>query len=128
MTMLWLVAYQFLLRVPSEALPMCRGDPCFNPPPAAQSVVYLDGQGVLCLKLRSRKNKPEGSLLRRSCSCAADPRLCVVHRLWHGFLEHFSLGEMPWADISAAAAITLLRNVLRALGVWRSFLISAVQG
>ena len=117
-SMLWLLAYQFLLRVPSEALPLCRGAVDFCPaqsPP--QAMAYLDGEDMLCIKLRTRKNKPEGSLLRRSCSCSAHPRMCMVHEFWHKFLAHFGLGEKPWGSLSGNAARSELRGTLRALGV-----------
>ena len=71
MAMLWLVSYLFLLRVPSEALPMIRGDSVLAQ--SNQSTMYLDDEGKLCLKLQRRKNRPGGSLLRRNCSGAACP-------------------------------------------------------
>ena len=116
--MLWLLAYQFLLRVPSEALPLCRGavDYCPSQPPP-QAMAYLDGEGMLCIRLRTRKNRQEGSLLRRSCSCSAHPRTCMVHVFWHKFLSHFALGEKPWGHLSGNTARCLLRDTLRALEV-----------
>ena len=52
--MLWLMAYTFLLRVPSEALPMCRGGVGQNTcNQEAQSCIYLDND-ELCLHLRCR--------------------------------------------------------------------------
>jgi hypothetical protein len=117
-SMLWLLAYQFLLRVPSEALPLCRGAVGFCPSqPPPQAMAYLDDEDMLCIRLRTRMNKPEGSLLRRSCSCSAHPRMCMVHEFWHKFLAHFELGEEPWGCLSGNAARCTLRDTLRALGV-----------
>ncbi len=77
MAMLWLASYTFLLRVPSEGLPMCRGGVGYTPLLAEQSLLYMDGDETVCLKLHARK---------RTCSCAGgNSKLCPVHALWHGF-------------------------------------------
>ena len=67
------VARQFLLRVPSEALPLeVRGH---------HSQVDFDGDDVI-ITLTSRKNRRNGAVLRRSCSCRASGRkLCAYHWL-----------------------------------------------
>ena len=64
--LLFVTAYAFLLRVPSEALPMIVWMP--HNVPEGQSVVYMDGN-TINLKLRRRKNRPKGSLLTRHCTC-----------------------------------------------------------
>ena len=82
---LWLVAYIFLLRVPSEALPMERGQP--GVASEGQSVLHLIDEKTIELRLKSRKNRQvrraralaivrhrallteAGSVLRRVCSC-----------------------------------------------------------
>ena len=117
LAMLWLVSYQYLLRVPSEALKLCRGEPGYTSPAGASGMIYLDDDGVLCMKLKSRKNRPEGSLLRRSCSCRAHPQMCVVHELWWSYMEQHELGAQPWADITPSAARDELRRTLAALDV-----------
>ena len=68
--MLWLAAYVFLLRVPSEALPMCRGGDGFDPVVPEQSLLYMENDDTLCLRLHTRKNQLRGSVLKRSCTCA----------------------------------------------------------
>ena len=70
MAMLWLASYTFLLRVPSEGLPMCRGGVGYTPLLAEQSLLYMDGDETVCLKLHARKSQPrrfaeETLLLRR---------------------------------------------------------------
>ena len=84
-------------------------------------MVFLDADGVLCIKLKSRKNRPEGSLLRRSCSCAAHPRMCVAHELWNGYMEQLELGAQPWADITPSSARDELRSTVAALDVRSTF-------
>ena len=87
LAMLWLAAYAFLLRVPSEALPMCRGGGDFDQAGVEQSVLFLKDDNCLCLRLKSRKNKAEGTVLKRGCSCAAHEKTCPIHVLWHGCFE-----------------------------------------
>ena len=116
--MLWLAAYTFLLRVPSEALPMAKGDVILSEwPGTEQSVLCLQDENTLCLKLRSRKNLPRGTVIKRACSCAASVHLCPVHVLWHGFFAKLELGAKPWAHFSAGYANKSLRGALRELKV-----------
>ena len=61
-SLLWLLAYAFLLRVPSEALPAVGGKGDY------QSALFLDGDSII-LELKRRKNKPGGSRLVRTCWC-----------------------------------------------------------
>ena len=76
------------IRSCAQALPICRGDNgVAKNGQLEQAALYLEGVPLdaqiacsydmfvlddqLCLKLRSRKNKPEGSLLKRGCwSCS----------------------------------------------------------
>lgn len=48
LAMLWLVSYTFLLRVPSEALPMAKGDADAAAAGTQQSVLFLEN-GVSCV-------------------------------------------------------------------------------
>ena len=59
---LYLLAYAFLLRLPSEALPVTAGKS------SGPNALYREG-GELVLELARRKNKPAGSRLVRSCWC-----------------------------------------------------------
>ena len=52
---LWLMAYAFLLRLPSEGLPAMRGDA--KTQVEGHSVFYLKAPLTVCLRLRSRKNR-----------------------------------------------------------------------
>ena len=117
MAYLFLVSYLFLLRVPSEALPMQRGGDIGSHDRAAQSVLYLEDSGTVCLRLRSRKNRPEGSVLRRSCACSACPKICPVHGLWFNFFHKLPVGAQPWSDVTPSSAISSLRQCLAALSV-----------
>ena len=78
--LLFLFAYTFLLRLPSEALPVVRG-----PVDTSDTHAVIEpSNDSLVLKLKRRKNKPEGSTLRRTCWCSKSPRACPVHVLGRG--------------------------------------------
>ena len=112
--MLYLTAYIFLLRVPSEGLPITRG--INGVTGDGQAVVFRDGDTV-CLKLRSRKNRPCGSVLKRGCWCTSHTTLlCPVHTLWP-YLEGFGVGQRVFQDISASNALSTLRAYLARIGV-----------
>ena len=119
MAHLFLASYLFLLRVPSEALPMRRGDSCMQHDTAWQSVLYLEDDATVCLRLRSRKNRPGGSILRRRCACSSEEcsGLCPVHGLWMMFFAHLPVGTQPWAGTSGASALSCLRRCLADLSV-----------
>ena len=114
--MLFLTSYIFLLRVPSEALPLVCGDSGLADEGQEQSVLYCDSDQQVCLKLKKRKNKPEGSLLKRGCWCrSVDRSLCPVHVLWE-YMQQFSFGQKVFGDISASSALWELRRCLGELG------------
>ena len=77
MAMLFLVTYVFLLRLPSEALPIEVGR---VPGKQQQAVLEMD-DGKLILTLMRRKNRPAGSKLERTCWCKESCRTCPVHVL-----------------------------------------------
>ena len=82
---LFVLAWQFLLRVQSEGVPIEVGNEvelrCL--PPERHSALVVDNDGNIHLRLRCRKNKPEGSLLMRPCSCdmPGGSIMCASHRL-----------------------------------------------
>jgi hypothetical protein len=118
MAMLWLAAYTFLLRVPSEALPMAKGDAVTSEWPGnEQSVLFLQDENTLCLKLLRRKNMMRGTVIKRTCSCRNSVRLCPIHVLWHGFFAGLDFGAKPWARLSSGFANRSLRQALTELKV-----------
>jgi hypothetical protein len=77
------LSYQYLFRVASECIPLEIGDVgemAHALPADRHSSIYVH-EGRLHVRLRSRKNRPQGSLLIRECCCSAtaDMRLCPVH-------------------------------------------------
>jgi hypothetical protein len=115
-TALWLLAYTWLLRLPSEALPMCV---CASEPQRGvhQSAVWREGDNI-CVLLSSRKNLQGGSgVLRRACSCEGSPHMCPVHVLWEQFLDSVPVGTKPWLNVSAAQVLKWMRGAFIALAV-----------
>ena len=113
--MLFLITYIFLLRLPSEALPIVRGVNGVADYVQKKAVLYL-AEDCLCLKLSSRKNIRTGSLLKRGCWCkSARFLVCPVHVVWP-FICKFEVGEPIFHGISPSLAINTLRKYLGALG------------
>lgn len=113
-SMLFLFAYTFLLRVPSEALPAVRVADASDAP-SFQAALVL-GAEELTLLLRRRKNRAQGSRLSRRCWCASCRVTCPVHALGP-WLARCGPGRGLFGGISAAAALRTLREMLAALGV-----------
>ena len=112
-SILYLLAYTFLLRVPSEALPMVVGRA--GQYSKAKSVLYLGEADTLVLELSSRKNKPQGSKLIRKCCCSKHPKSCAFHLL-KPLLESAEPGAPLFADISPVDSVKRLRQLLFAIG------------
>ena len=113
--MLWLVSYLFLLRVPSEALPMRKLEPTAAGASEAQSIIWKDGDTV-CLRPKTRKNRRQGSgIMRRACTRRGGKATCAVHTLWNDWFEHMPTGAAPWEDCSPQFVIKRLRQDLAKL-------------
>ena len=113
--MLFLATYVFLLRLPSEALPMARvGVGYVHGQVRQQSVLSLE-DGRLCLRLARRKNLPSGSKMYRECWCDKHPETCPVHVLWK-FFAALEPGARPFMHISASKALMRLRAFMGRLG------------
>ena len=115
MGMLFLAAYSFLLRVPSEGLAIARGDDPLAPLSGMHSCIALVGDRLV-LRLARRKNRPHGATLARACVCPAGRPICPVHVLGPWLTRHSALVQ-PFAHISAAWAVGYLRELLASLGI-----------
>ena len=106
LAMLYLFAYTFLLRVPSEALLAQVGS--FSEdgegvlPTGLRSRAGLRG-GELVLQLARRKNRPHGSTLVRGCWCSSCGTTCPAHVLGP-WLASFPAGGRQFAHLTAKAA------------------------
>ena len=110
--MLWLFAYIFLSRVPSEALPVVRIDRESQRASHASAVlVQVDS---VVLHLARRKNRPRGSTLVRTCWCSTCPSTCPVHVLGPFLLTH-ETGCRVFPH-NAGDALQSLRRMLERVG------------
>jgi len=114
--MLFLTAYVFLLRVPSECLPIVKID---QAPTAGstlgQSTVWVEADKIV-LKLLRRKNKPHGSVLWRACWCTTCKATCPVHVLG-AYFQGLAFGAAPFVARTPNAALGSLRDMLSFLNV-----------
>ena len=114
--MAFLTSYVFLLRLPSECLPIRTDSVGIG---ANEQAVIKVTDEEISLKLRTRKNKPHGSLLVRRCwcrSCLETSPTCPVHVLG-AYYKDLGEGVKPFGHISAASALRVLRDMLGKLDV-----------
>lgn len=93
------LAWEFLLRVQSEAVFLQKGDPrdATSLDPSTHSGVWIDGGGNLVVRLQRRKHRPQGSMLIRKCMCAeVGVDRCPPHRL-RSFLANLEVGQRLFA-------------------------------
>ena len=113
--MLLLTAYIFLLRLPSEALPIhvARAS---DPPKADEpkSCLRFDDNSI-SLTLLWRKNRAVPITMTRTCWCARCKATCPVHTLGK-FCSEIGSGQ-PFAHFRPDVVLTALRAALQELGV-----------
>ena len=118
--MLHLVAYAFLLRVPSELLPVVLGDNgCKHVdrlPPNVHSCLSMMGDKVR-LQLARRKHKPHSSTMVRGCWCSSCQTTCPVHGLAPLLRKPGVGGRCPFVHLSAVRVNADLRRRLTVLRV-----------
>ena len=105
---IFVLAYSFQLRAPSELLGVTAGK---GSGPAA---IYSEGSRIY-LQLRRRKNKIWGSRLWRECSCRASRTTCRRH-LGH-LLKGTVTGAPLFEGITPARTLDVLREILKRLDV-----------
>ena len=110
------VSWECLLRIQSEAvlLQVGQASDAFDLPQWRHSGVWVADQ-VLHVRLRQRKNRPTGSLLRRPCTCRTDKKTCAVH-LALPVLQGKQQGQRLW-DGTGAGFIQQVRRLLAQMGV-----------
>ena len=107
---LFLFAYSFLLRLPSEAVPAA----------ARSGASRLGREGnYLVLEFERRKNKPGGSRLVRGCWCGECKATCPLNVLGP-VLDRCADGERLFPCVTAVGALKTLREMLGILGVPRA--------
>ena len=113
--------YEFLLRVQSEALVVYKGQPSWESclPSGIPNAVWIVGT-TIHFRLRTRKHRPHGSLLGRTCSCRRmkSPVFCLYHRL-SSLLQGLEVGDVVWS-FNSHKTLQCLRTVLSGLGMNRA--------
>ena len=121
---LCLLAWEFLLRLQSEGLPLEKGDAEEAQSSALgqhrHSAVWANrAEGMLHLRLARRKHRPRGSWLVRPCTCSLKRSLlggatyCVVHRMAK-YMHNRLVGRRLW-DFTAQSFLGSLRRFLKVL-------------
>ena len=98
------ISFLFMLRVPSEALPLIRAPVdellLSDSSPSSQAVIGLrefQGHTRLVLRLARRKNAPRGFTAMRPCFCGANALLpkhnCPIHVFWAEVLRNTAPGQ-----------------------------------
>ena len=108
LVMLLLAAYIFLLRVPSEALPMSAKQ-------GHEVPVFALEDGLAVLRLHKRKNRLQPTVQHRPCWCAKCKLTCPVHVLG-AYMQQLSPGTQPFAHLTPVAATNGLRLLLEEIG------------
>jgi len=111
--MFLLFCYAFLLRVPSEGVPVVAGER--RPTDESPVMVYRHGD-TMTLHMKRRKNKLGGSILTRGCWCKESEATCPIHAIGP-FIDRCPIGERPFGHVTAQKAVRILRVGLAAVGV-----------
>ena len=124
-----LVCWVFLLRAASEAPDLVRTQddgPDLDPflPPSGRAVIGLRG-GSVVLRLSRRKNKPQGDMIVRRCSCVGHDgpsnqrgkSLCATCFLWPLIRRKVAVGQRVFPEGTLGKLLPWLRAGLTAKAV-----------
>jgi hypothetical protein len=114
--MMFLASYIFMLRLPSECLPIINSGVGSVDVGAVRQAVVSVGVNSITVTLGRRKNKAHGSCLTRSCWCKQCPLTCPVHVLG-AFFCSLPCGAIPFSSFSPSTALATLRRMLLDIGV-----------
>lgn len=103
---LFLLTYEFLLRSPSQALPIVKGDQ--EGTPGQHAAHWLDGQDKqLVVPLSCWRNKQTtSSKLVHSCACMMSCAKCAYHNV-EPLQDSLTVAEALWAGIGFASSAKL---------------------
>ena len=114
---LYLLAYSFLLRVPSEALPIVIGSESdLRVKPKSVEPLLVVTESELVLRLAKRKNCKDVSTLRRTCLCKNSKSMCCFHVVGQ-LVKELPVGTKLFDGLSRATALSNLRRRLTKVGV-----------
>ena len=112
LAMLFVASYAFLLRLPSEGIPMA----AHTAPAGCQTPVLSVGESSVTLWFPTRKNKLWPSQQVRACWCRSCTLTCPVHVLG-AYMRALPAGTQPFAHIRASQALLALRELLAELHI-----------
>jgi hypothetical protein len=113
---IYVLAAAFLFRVPSELLPLL-----FDNLQQHSQVreITVEGRPALEISLLKRKNRPQGSVLVRACTCPRETLLCPVHALSLYVRSQGRLRQGKVFSVSCTGFTRQLREDLADLAVER---------
>ena len=111
---LFVTAYAFLLRLPSEALVIQRAA-SLNDASQLRAGLFIDEEAAV-LSLARRKNRERRTTIVRKCWCKRSRATCPVHALG-AWLNSRPDGDAPWAGWCATSVRSALRAALRHVAV-----------
>ena len=112
LVMLFLASYVFLLRLPSEGLPLA-----VRAAPGGKEVPVFSGtEAEVRVWFPFRKNRFYPTEQTRKCWCSCCPATCPTHVLGP-YMTSFESGTQPFAHIPKGQALVALRELLLELGV-----------
>ena len=126
---LFYLAYVFILRLPSEALPAVRAPPnalLLNrsrlPFQSALGLRELpNGEQRLVLKLKTRKHVRGGAVLMRPCFCDSDTLasrgICPIHDFWRVILTETASGQQLFPSLIKRNINRILKGTLKTMNV-----------
>ena len=122
------VTYLFMLRLPSESLPLTRAladgrllstDPSSTP--ATIGLREFQGEQRLVIKLNKRKNTKNTFIATRPCFCGENALLprhnCPIHRFWKAVLANTEPGGKLFPTFEGGDFSRVLRKVLLKLNI-----------
>ena len=112
LVMLFVASYAFLLRLPSEGIPMA----AHTAPAGCQTPVLSVAESSVTLWFPTRKNKLWPSQQVRACWCRSCTLTCPVHVLG-AYMRALPAGTQPFAHIRASQALLALRELLAELHI-----------
>ena len=116
------LSWSLLSRVQSEILPLELGSPAdleVLPMGRHSAVVISPDERSVAIRLRRRKNKPQGSVLVRKCICtrSATSLICPVHMLVaHVKGMHIEPGQKLFPGVTPAIALRMYHRFLTLVG------------
>ena len=122
------VSFLFMLRLPSEALPLTRALPnellLSDEAPSAKAVIGLRefmGENRLILKLAKRKNQRSLYTAMRPCfctpNCLVPAQNCPIHQFWEAVIKHTHPGSPLFPSLQKKNITRIIRRVLSLLDV-----------